>query len=312
MNTNETYHDVVVVGGGAAGLSAALVLSRARRRVLVVDAGAPRNAPAEQMHGYLSRDGLAPSSLLATGQDEVQGYGGEVVTNETVVNIEVQGPLDFHIHLSGGRTVQARRVLVTTGLRDELPEVAGLRERWARDVLHCPYCHGWEVRDQRIGVLANGSDESLKYTQVIRQWSKDVTVFLPAKMLGEAQRAELAARGIDVVEGHVEEVVVDDDRLVGVRMSDDQVIGRDVLCGPPRFVPNSDLLVALGCQLDERGWVISDPAGLTTVGGVWVAGNVSNPRAHEITAAGEGSAAAIALNAELVDEDVRIAVQRSK
>ena len=311
MNERETPYDAIVIGGGAAGLSAALVLSRARRRVLVVDAGAPRNAPAEHMHGYLSRDGLAPSSLLATGRDEVQGYGGEVVTNEAVVDIEVRGPLDFGLELGSGRTVRARRVLVATGLRDELPDVGGLRDRWARDVLHCPYCHGWEVRDQRLGVLTNGSYESLKYAQIIRQWSKDVVLFIPTGMLTEVQHAELAARGVEVVEGTVEHVLVDDDQMIGVAMADGQSVARDVLFVPPRFVPNNDALVALRCDLDERGWVIHDSTGLTTVAGVWVAGNVSNPRAQVITAAGEGSSAAIAMNADLVDEDIRSAVQET-
>ena len=137
-------YDVVVVGGGAAGLSAALVLGRARRRVLVVDAGEPRNAPAAHMQGYLSRDGMPPHELLTAGRREVAGYGVEIVAG-TVVGIES----GFFVRLAGGRVLRSRRVLVTTGVTDQLPDVAGVRERWGRDLLHCPYCHGWEVRDQR-------------------------------------------------------------------------------------------------------------------------------------------------------------------
>ena len=140
--------DVVVVGGGAAGLSAALVLGRARRRVAVVDAGAPRNAPAAHMQGFLSRDGMPPADLLSVGRDEVTGYGIELVEDRVVV-IEP----GFVVHLAGGLVLNARRILVATGVRDELPEIAGVHERWGRDLLHCPYCHGWEVRDEPIGVL---------------------------------------------------------------------------------------------------------------------------------------------------------------
>lgn len=149
-DNNETY-DVVVVGGGPAGLSAALVLSRARRRVLVVDSGVPRNAPAAHIHGYLSRDGLPPAALLAAGRYEVTGYGGEVVT-DAVADVIRRGSGSFQVRLVSGRRVPARRLLVATGLRDELPDVPGLGQRWARDVLHCPYCHGWEVRDQRLNL----------------------------------------------------------------------------------------------------------------------------------------------------------------
>jgi thioredoxin reductase len=146
-------HDVVVVGGGAAGLSAALVLGRARRRVAVIDAGAPRNAPAAHMHGYLSRDGMPPAHLLAAGRDEIARYGVELVTDQ-VVGIEP----GFFVRLAGGRVLRARRILLTTGVRDELPDIAGARDRWGRDLLHCPYCHGWEVRDQPLGVLNTGPD----------------------------------------------------------------------------------------------------------------------------------------------------------
>lgn len=310
MSENVTPYDVVIIGGGAAGLSAALVLSRARRRVLVVDAGAPRNAPAEQMHGFLSRDGLSPSALLAKGHEEIARYGGEIVTNDQIVTAEVSDPGGFRLQVGSGRTVSARRLLVATGLRDELPDVQGLQDRWARDVLHCPYCHGWEVRDQRLGVLADGSPESVKYTQIVRQWTKDLILFVPGEKLTDAQRTELAARNIGVVEGEAAEVVVEGDRLVGVATTEGQMVARDVVFVPPRFVPNSDLLVTLGCEIDEHGWVVNDSTGRTTVPGVWVAGNVSNPRAQVITAAGEGSAAAIAMNADLVDEDIRTTVRK--
>jgi thioredoxin reductase len=299
-------YDVVVIGGGAAGLSAALVLSRARRRVLVVDAGQPRNAPAKHMHGFLSRDGLQPAELIAIGRREVSQYGGQVVDG-TATDLLRDGRNGFWVLLDGGQRISARRVLVTTGLRDELPDIPGLRERWARDVLHCPYCHGHEVADARLGVLG-GTPGAARYAQIVRQWTDKLAYFTPPDTLSNAERAELAARGITVAEGTVTQLVVDRDQLHGVELHDGCVVPCDALFVPPRFVPNSHLLVDLGCAVDADGWVIADPTGKTSVSGVWVAGNVVDPRAQVITAAGAGSAAAIAINADLVDDDVRRAV----
>jgi len=301
-------YDVVVIGGGAAGLSAALVLSRAQRTVLVVDARHPRNAPASHMHGFLSRDGMQPGDLLAVGRLEVRNYGGVIVDGE-VEGARCKGS-GFRVELVDARWVTARRLLVATGLRDELPDVPGLLDRWARDVLHCPYCHGYEVRGQRLGVLG-GSPGSVRYAQIVRQWSSDVVYFVPSGCLSDEERAQLVARAIGIVEGNVAQVVVQDDRLHGVALDDGRLVGRDALFVPPRFVSSDDLLLELGCGVDENGWVVTDSTGQTTAPGVWVAGNVANPRAQVITAAGEGSAAAIAMNADLVDEDVRNALHEA-
>ena len=301
-----TRYDAAVIGGGAAGLSAALVLSRARRKVLVVDAGSPRNAPAAHMHGFLSRDGLAPTELLAIGRDEVKNYGGDIVAG-TATALVRDGRTGFWVLLDDGQRVSARRLLVTTGLHDELPDVPGLRERWARDVLHCPYCHGHEVRDRRLGVIG-GAPGAARYAQIVRQWTHDLVYFTPSGVLTTTERTELIARGVVVVEGEIEQLVVDDDRLRGVQMDDGCVVPRDALFVPPRFVPNNQLVVDLGCEVDDDGWLTTDATGRTSVRGVWAAGNLVDPRAQVITAAGAGSAAAIALNADLVEDDVRDAV----
>ena len=292
---------VVVVGGGAVGLSAALVLARARRTVAVVDAGGPRNAPAAHMHGFLSRDGLPPHDLVAAGRAEVAGYGGSLI-DDTVVDVAP----GFHVRLAGGSSLHARRILVATGLRDELPDIPGVRERWGRDLLHCPYCHGYEVRDQPLGVLG-GSPEVVQHALLERQWSPDIVLFPHTDTVGPAQRELLTARDIRVVEGAVARLVVGNDQLQGVELGG-TVIPRAAVFVRPRFVPNADLLTGLGCAVDEHGWVVHDPVGRTSVAGVWVAGNAADPRAEVISAAGQGSAAAIALNADLVDEDVKRAL----
>jgi thioredoxin reductase len=299
--------DVLIIGGGAAGLSAALVLSRARRKVLVVDAGEPRNAPAAHMHGYLSRDGLPPSELLRFGRSEVNGYGGDFIAG-TVTELVSTGRTGFLANLGGGQRVSARRVLVTTGLRDVLPDIPGIRDRWARDVLHCPYCHGHEVRDRKLGVLG-GTPGAVRYAQIVRQWTRDLIYFTAPETLTTSEQTELLARQIGIVEGTIEQLVIDDNgQLAGVQMDDGCVIPREALFVPPRFVPNNHLLLSLGCTVDDGGWVTVDTTGRTSVPGAWAAGNVVDPRAQVITAAGAGSAAAIAINADLVDDDVRNAV----
>ena len=216
MEKTQSY-DVVVVGGGAAGLSGALALGRARRTVLVVDAGDPRNAPAGHVHNYLGREGTPPTELLAIGRAEVASYGVEVRRGRATT--AERSTAGFELTLDDGTTVEARRLLVTTGLTDVLPDIPGLAERFGRDVLHCPYCHGWEVRDQAIGIIASNAF-AVHGAVLWGQWSDDVTLFLNDRLDLSSQDAEkLAARGVTVVDGPVAEVVVEDDRLVGVRLA---------------------------------------------------------------------------------------------
>ncbi len=304
METNNEMHDVVIVGGGAAGLSAALVLGRARRRVAVIDGGAPRNAPAAHMQGFLSRDGMPPAELLAAGRAEVTGYGVEIV-NAQVQTIEP----GFVVRLANGQVMTARRILVATGVADELPNIPGVRERWGKDLLHCPYCHGWEVRDEPLGVLGT-HPMSVLHAQLVRQWSDDVTYFVHTNDLTSAEQAQLEARGIRIVHGEVARLLVDDDELTGVELTDGRVIARTAVFIRPGNLPHADgLLSGLGCELDSAGFVTVDATWQTSTPGVWAAGNVVDPRAQVITSAGAGSAAAIAINADLIQDDVARAMQ---
>ncbi|MFJ7911846.1 NAD(P)/FAD-dependent oxidoreductase [Kitasatospora sp. NPDC096204] len=318
IGKSERY-DAVVVGAGAAGLNAALVLGRARRRVAVVDAGEPRNAPAAHMHGYLSRDGLPPAALLAVGREEVARYGVDLIDArvEHIEHIRPEGPdgpsesdgPGFAVHLAGGPVLHARRVVVATGLRDGLPELPGLVERWGRDVLHCPYCHAWEVRDRPLGVLGTGPG-AVDQALLLRQWSADVVLLAHTLRPTDAERERLAARGVRVVEGRIVRLVSEDGRLRGVELADGLVVPREAVFVFPQPVPRDALLFGLDCARDDNGWVTTDRTGRTSLPGVWAVGNVADPRAQVVTAAGAGAAAAFALDHDLVAEEVDRAVRR--
>ncbi|MET9073792.1 NAD(P)/FAD-dependent oxidoreductase [Streptomyces sp. NPDC004232] len=310
--TENSRYEVVVVGGGAAGLSAALVLGRARRRTLVVDAGEPRNAPSAHMQGYLSRDGMSPAEFLAVGREEIARYGVELV-RDRVTDAARDGE-GFTVRLAQGRTAHARHVVIATGLKDELPGVPGLAERFGRDVVHCPYCHGWEVRDRPTGVLAT-SPLSVHQALMVTQWSDDVRLFLhevAESELTDVDLRRLAAARVAVVPGRVTGLVVADDRLTGVRLADRTVHEREVLYAAPRAVPRDDLLIELGAELRETpfgSYPVIDERGLTTVPGLWAAGNASGFAEQVINAASRGYRAGAAINGELLMADLDARVQ---
>jgi thioredoxin reductase len=306
---NDSY-DVVVVGGGAAGLAGAVALARSRRSVLVVDAGDPRNAPASGVHNFLTRDGAPPAEIYAMGREEVTRYGGSVQTGE-VTALSRDGDR-FAVQVSG-RAVTARRLLVATGLRDQLPDVPGLAERWGIDVLHCSYCHGWEVRDKRVGILATGPG-SFHQALMFRQLAPEVTLLAhTGPEPAHEQRAQFGALGIAVVEGAVIRVEAGDSGMTGVALADGTRVPLDALIVAPYMAARAELLAPLGLAPVEAtmgGQVIgtqieADPSGATSAPGVWVAGNLANVAAQVITSAAAGLTAGAAINADLVAQDAQ-------
>ncbi|RKS08753.1 thioredoxin reductase [Nocardiopsis sp. Huas11] len=304
-------YDVVVVGGGAAGLNGALMLARSRRAVAVIDGSAPRNAPAEGVHGLLALDGTPPAELLERGRAEVRGYGGHVVSGEVVSAAREES--GFSVALADGRTVRARRLLVTTGLVDDLPPVPGLRELWGTDVLHCPYCHGWEVRDRAIGVLATGP-MAVHQALLFRQLSDDVVFFAhTAGPPSEEDARKLAARGVTVVRDEVAALETKEGRLSGVRLADGTVVARQALAVAPRMVARAGFLSGLGLRPSAHPsgmgeHIAADATGATEVPGVWAAGNVVDLAAQVGASASAGAVAGARINADLVAEEAERAV----
>jgi thioredoxin reductase len=300
-------YDVVVVGGGAAGLSGAVALLRSRRRVLVVDAGRPRNAPAAGVHNMLTRDGLPPTELVALGRDEVRRYGGEVREGRAVGAVPFGD--GFEVSLDGGERLTTRRLLVTSGLVDELPKVDGLRERWGHQVLHCPYCHGWEVRDQRIGVLATGPT-AVHQALLFSQLSDDVVVLAHTAPPAPEDRARLTAARVRVQEGEVVALEGPTHTLESARLADGTSVPLDAVVVAPRMLARSAVLDSLGLMPEPRPSGMgeqypSGPTGRTEVPGVWVAGNVADVAAQVMGAAAAGTMAGAAINMDLIETDLR-------
>lgn len=309
--------DVVVIGGGAAGLNGALMLARSRRSVVVIDGGAPRNAPAAAMHGFIVLDGIPPLEILQRGRRQVREYGGRIVFGE-VATAEPAAPssdgdLRFATTLADGRTVTARRVLVATGLRDVLPEVPGLAGHWGRSVVHCPYCHGYEVRDEPIGVLATGP-ASVHHAWLFRQLTDDLVYFTRGTELDADTRARFAARDIRIIETDVEEAVDDGaGALAGVRLTDGTFVERRVLAVATRMQARTEGLEGLKLPTEDlpdnmgRRFA-SATAGTTDIPGVWVAGNATDLTAQVGASAAAGALAGSHINALLTSADTDAAL----
>lgn len=332
------HFDAVVIGGGAAGLSAAQALGRSLRRTLVIDAGEPRNRFAARMHNVLGLDGVPPLELLARGRAEAAAYGVETVQGEVLAVTEIRAGdpagagdpdrglvVEFRRHgpeVPGAErgdgangetvTVTTSALVIASGVRDTLPDVPGLAEHWGSTVLHCPYCHGWEVRGSRLAVLATGPI-SLHQATLIRQWSERFTVFTAGlgELEPEAER-ELRARGTRIVPEPVTEVLGDDTGVTGVRTADGREHAVDAIFTMGALTPH-DAFVA-GLELDRTetpfgSFLAVDPTGRTSHPRVWAVGNVTNPMATVPIAMGAGVQAGGAVNFALVEADVASALR---
>ena len=317
--TEPHLYDVAIIGGGAAGLSAALTLGRARRSVVVLDAGQPRNAPAAGAHNLLGNEGIAPLDLLARGRDEARSYGARIVS-ATVTGASGSAAEGFTLTTqphpaaeAAPTTIRARRVVLASGAVDTLPQIEGLAERWGRDVIHCPYCHGYEVRDQRLAVLATGP-MWLHQAKLIRQWTDDVTVLLDTQDApSDEDRATLESRGIRIVEGRVEQILSADDRLTGARVAGhDAHLPLDAVLVGTRLRIDSALVDGLGVVTEENPmgtFVPVDMQKATNVPGVFAAGNVTNPGSMVASAMADGVMAGALVNMNLVEEEFDRAAQ---
>ena len=299
------HRDVIIIGAGAAGLSAGLVLARARANVLVIDAGEPRNAAATHMQGFLTRDGMPPQEFAEAGRREVLAVGGAILpARVSAIARREDGACE--VSLADGTALVARAVLVATGLRDEIPDIPGAAARWGATLHHCPYCHGYEVRTQTIGVIGGFVREmAFKQAGLLRRYSDRVTFVTNGIELTPTERGRLEALGVPVVDGTVSGLAGEQGKLDGITLADGRTIECEAAFIAPRLRPTDELLRSLDCEIDPAtGLVAVDRTGQTSVPGVWAAGNVVTPSAQVITAAGAGSASAIAINGWLLQQDI--------
>ena len=305
----DTTWDVIVIGGSAAGLSATLTLARSRRRVLVVDDGLPRNRFSPAVHGVIGHDGRPPGELLAAARAEAADYGA-AFREGTVVEVQRSGRA-LTVVPETGDPLTARALVVATGITDRLPDVPGLAPRWGRSVLHCPYCHGWEVRDRRLAVLLT-SPLAFHQVALVRQLSEDLVVFTGALgPLDPEVEERWRARGITLVPDPVVEVLGEGTATTGLRTSAGEVVPADAVFVSATPVPRDDFLAGLGLQRTERAGVqllAVDPAGRTSDERIWAAGNVVDPFANVAASAAAGGTAGATVNFALAASEADAAV----
>lgn len=293
-------YDVIVIGGSFAGQSAAMQLARARRRVLVVDGGKPRNRFAETSHGFLCQDGKAPATIIDEASRQLAAYPtvtqmqGEAVQARRVKN-------QFSISLADGRQTLAARVVLAIGVRDELPDIAGIEKRWGKSVLHCPYCHGYEVADRPLGVLARGQT-SVHQAQMIPDWGP-TSYFTQGRFEPDAEQAtQLTARGVTIVRSAIVELRGNAPDLEAVLLKDGTIVPLGALFVAPKTHIASPLAEQLGCALDDgpTGPIIRvDALQQTTVAGVFAAGDAAMPMANATLASAAGVMAGVAAHRSL-------------
>ena len=301
--------DVVVIGGSAAGLSAALMLGRARRRVLVVDGGEPRNRFAAHMQGVLGHDGTDPRQLIATGRVEAARYGVEFL--DGFVERVDEHRRGLTVTTLVGQVLWCRALIAASGIEDRLPDIPGLAERWGASVLHCPYCHGWEVQDRRLGVLGT-VPMGLHQAELVRQWSDQVVFFTAgAGELDAVTEARLRGRGIELVASPVVEITGDRDVGLGVRTADGAIVAVHALFTVGRPQPRDGFL--MGLRLDRTdtplgSFVKVDATGRTSHDRIWAAGNVADPAQNVPMAISSGAMAGAMANMTLVHDDFDLAM----
>ncbi len=293
--------DVIVVGGGPAGLSAALVLGRCRRRVLVCDAGAPRNRRSQALHGYLTRDGIAPADFIAAGRGELGRYDVALRHGVATRACRSTDGSAFEVTFDTGPVERATYLLIATGVADEVPAVPGLAACYGRSVFHCPYCDGWEWRDRRLGVLADGVSGA-RLAISLKTWSADVVV-VPFQARGgrlsSAWRERLAANQIVIRGAPAVALHHSDGLLRDIELRTGERVPCDALFFAMPQHPQSPLAVSLGCMVNDKGTVTTGRLCHTNVSGVFVAGDASHDAQYVVVAAAEGFKAGLAINRAL-------------
>jgi thioredoxin reductase len=299
-----SFYDVIIVGAGNAGLSAALALGRARRKVLVLNGGAPRNAPTDASHNFFTRDGTPPSELLKIGLEQLEPYGVEVQSRKAE---SIRKTKDvFELTLENGQSVVSRKIILATGVVDVLPDIPGFRELWGKNIHHCPYCHGWEIRDRPVAVYARG-EMGYQFAVMIRHWSKDLVVCSNGDAgFSDEQRQHLRQLNLEVIETPIQHLETGENGLKAIIFRDGNSLEREHVFMRPPHQQRSPLASQLGCAMSEDGLYVNvNVKGETSVAGVYAAGDMTGQMQAVSQAVASGTRAGAMVNHTLVFEDAR-------
>jgi len=308
-NERDAVVDVLIVGGGPAGMNAALVLGRGRRAVVLCDDGKPRNAAATEMHGFITRDGYSPRALKSSARDDLAAYDTVEIVDERVTRLDRDDA--FAARLESGRIVRARRVVLATGMRDDLPPIAGIGERWGRSVFVCPHCDGWEFRDRRIGVFGAPLD-IVGLAQELRRWSAQLVAFgLDPQTLDRDRAAWIRAARVACHPSKPAELFGDKGTLESVVLADGTRAPCDVLFLCAALVQRSEIPTAIGCALTADGHVAVDDEHRTSVDGVYACGDMCTSIHQVIVAAADGARTALAVDDAIVDDEIARTIDKA-
>ncbi len=298
-------YDVIIVGAGPAGLNAAQILGRCRRTVLICDHGRPRNAASRALHGYLTRDGIDPREFRAIGRQELRRYETVELRDVAATDAQCEPSGQFRVTLADGAVVRSRKLLVATGVCDNLPDIPGLQEMYGRSVFHCPYCDAWEIRDQPIAIYGKGQ-RGVGLALELTPWSRDLVLCTdgPGEM-DDDDRARLARNGVAIREERVVSLEGRDGILERVLFSGGGPLPRRAMFFTAGQFQRSELAIRLGCEFNDKGTVRTGKYESTHLSGLYVAGDASRAVQWVIVAAAEGAEAAFAINTDLIKEDLK-------
>ncbi|RFS15066.1 NAD(P)/FAD-dependent oxidoreductase [Emticicia sp. C21] len=298
---NGQEFEVIIIGGSYAGLSAAMSLGRALRKVLVIDSGLPCNRQTPHSHNFLTQDGKKPKEITNIALAQIAHYTTVEFYQGLAINAS-KTKKGFLVEIQNGEVFQAKKLVFATGIKDIMPDIEGFTECWGISAVHCPYCHGYEIKGQKTGIIANG-DAAMHYAQLIHQWTKDLMLFTNGKStLTEEQSNKLKKYNITVVETDIDALVHTDGYIEKIVLKDGPAIALNAVYYRPVFVQHSDILQALGCELTEHGLIRVDSFQKTTIAGVFACGDNSNPMRSVAMAVASGSATGAFVNHELIGE----------